>query len=95
MNALEPINFTMGVQKYLKSFENSLLDAMNKDGWDGIEDENKVQWTLTGSLFYSIIVITTIDGFFVNPIIALFHSNILNKGHGYFLILIVNNFDSD
>ncbi|XP_074039791.1 potassium two pore domain channel subfamily K member galene isoform X2 [Leptinotarsa decemlineata] len=60
MNALEQDNFTKGVQKYLKSFENSLLDAMNKDGWDGIEDENKVQWTLTGSLFYSIIVITTI-----------------------------------
>lgn len=33
---------------------------MKEDGWDGYEDPNKLQWTLTGSLFYSIIVITTI-----------------------------------
>lgn len=33
---------------------------MNKDGWDGIEDVKKLQWTTTGALFYSIIVITTI-----------------------------------
>ncbi|CAH1118689.1 unnamed protein product [Phaedon cochleariae] len=60
LNALEEANFTRGAKRYLRSFENALLDAMTKDGWDGIEDEHKVQWTLTGSLFYSIIVITTI-----------------------------------
>jgi hypothetical protein len=37
---------------------------MKEDGWDGWEPEaNKTQWTLTGSLFYSIIVITTIGEF--------------------------------
>lgn len=34
---------------------------MKQDGWDGYEpDQNKTQWSFTGSLFYSIIVITTI-----------------------------------
>nr|CAH7766884.1 unnamed protein product [Callosobruchus chinensis] len=60
MTALREENFTAGAIKYLKSFEGALLNAMTKDGWDGIEDEHKFQWTLTGSLFYSIIVITTI-----------------------------------
>lgn len=61
-------NFTEGAELYLQSFEKALLDAMNKDGWDGIEDVKKLQWTTTGALFYSIIVITTIgkSGFFFN-----------------------------
>lgn len=33
---------------------------MKKDGWDGSESEATTQWTFGGSLFYSIIVITTI-----------------------------------
>lgn len=33
---------------------------MKIKGWDGNEDENKMQWTFSGALFYSIIVITTI-----------------------------------
>lgn len=44
-----------------QDFETSILKAMKEDGWDGYEPEaNKTQWTFTGSLFYSIIVITTI-----------------------------------
>lgn len=62
-DALIEDNFTMGAQIYLQSFEKALLDAMNKDGWDGIEDAEKLQWTTTGALFYSIIVITTIGEF--------------------------------
>lgn len=46
--------------KRLIDFENKLLEAMNKHGWDGIEDEQRLQWTKMGALFYSIIVITTI-----------------------------------
>ncbi|XP_018323541.1 uncharacterized protein LOC108735848 isoform X1 [Agrilus planipennis] len=53
-------NFTFLIVKHLKEFEGELLKAMNKDGWDGEEDINKVQWTFAGALFYSIIVITTI-----------------------------------
>lgn len=60
LNALVEENFTTGAKLYLQSFEKALLDAMNKDGWDGNEDTNKLQWTTTGALFYSIIVITTI-----------------------------------
>lgn len=60
LDALIEENFTTGAQLYLQSFEKALLDAMNKDGWDGVEDVNKLQWTTTGALFYSIIVITTI-----------------------------------
>lgn len=33
---------------------------MKKEGWDGSEDLNNIQWTFAGALFYSIIVITTI-----------------------------------
>ncbi|CAG9862142.1 unnamed protein product [Phyllotreta striolata] len=60
IKAFDEENYTRGALLYLKHFENSLLDKMNKDGWDGEEDPDKVQWTRTGSLFYSIIVITTI-----------------------------------
>lgn len=61
---LQEENFTSEVIIRLKEFESSLLKAMTKDGWDGDEDPDKVQWTFTGALFYSIIVITTIGNFF-------------------------------
>lgn len=60
---LQEENFTGEVIIRLKEFESSLLKAMTKDGWDGDEDLDKVQWTFTGALFYSIIVITTIGNF--------------------------------
>ena len=31
-----------------------------KDGWNGHEEHENNQWTLPGSLFYSIVCITTI-----------------------------------
>jgi len=43
----------------MQGFEDSLLMKM-KEGWDGSEEENNIQWTFAGALFYSIIVITTI-----------------------------------
>ncbi|KAF7270464.1 hypothetical protein GWI33_016569 [Rhynchophorus ferrugineus] len=60
MATLREENFTPVAEQYLKEFENTLLKAMAKDGWDGEEDPNKVQWTRAGALFYSIVVITTI-----------------------------------
>lgn len=48
---------------------------MKTDGWDGDESNDITQWTFMGSLFYSIIVITTIGEFFslyIKPI-NLFH----------------------
>lgn len=41
-------------------FESQILKAMKEDGWDGFESDDKPQWSFTGALFYSIIVITTI-----------------------------------
>ncbi|XP_063220303.1 potassium channel subfamily K member 18-like isoform X2 [Bacillus rossius redtenbacheri] len=57
---LHEVNWTKCVRSHLKSFEQDLLRSMKKDGWDGVEDEQVVQWTFAGALFYSIIVITTI-----------------------------------
>lgn len=45
---------------FLKGFENQIINSMKINGWDGNEDTNKIQWTFSGALFYSIIVITTI-----------------------------------
>lgn len=63
----------MQASKYLKSFEDALLKAMTKDGWDGEEDEKIIQWSFTGSLFYSIIVITTIGEYLYSFMIRLSH----------------------
>lgn len=46
--------------KKLKHFETDILNAIKLQGWDGIEETSKMQWTFMGALFYSIIVITTI-----------------------------------
>ncbi|XP_062715205.1 uncharacterized protein LOC109397776 isoform X1 [Aedes albopictus] len=53
-------NWTEAAIVHLQSFEKEILTAMKKDGWDGIEDVDQIQWTFFGALFYSIIVITTI-----------------------------------
>uniref|UniRef100_A0AAG5D1E0 Potassium channel domain-containing protein n=1 Tax=Anopheles atroparvus TaxID=41427 RepID=A0AAG5D1E0_ANOAO len=53
-------NWTSAAIMHLQSFEKEILTAMKKDGWDGNEDVNQIQWTFFGALFYSIIVITTI-----------------------------------
>ncbi|XP_026464438.1 uncharacterized protein LOC113367024 [Ctenocephalides felis] len=53
-------NWTEVVVSRLRVFETEILTAMKQDGWDGNEDENAIQWTFAGALFYSIIVITTI-----------------------------------
>ncbi|GAB6026372.1 hypothetical protein CHUAL_012575 [Chamberlinius hualienensis] len=48
-------NWTAAVQFKLCTFEKELVDSVKKNGTDGT-----VQWTFSGSLLYSIIVITTI-----------------------------------
>ena len=37
-----------------------LIFYPRQDGWNGREEEEKSQWTFEGSLFYSIICLTTI-----------------------------------
>lgn len=46
--------------KKLEDFEAQIIEKMTKDGWDGSEDPENLQWSIMGALFYSIIVITTI-----------------------------------
>nr|XP_021192597.2 uncharacterized protein LOC110377880 [Helicoverpa armigera] len=53
-------NWTCEVVDMLKDFENAILLEMKVRGWDGNESTDHIQWTFTGALFYSIIVITTI-----------------------------------
>ncbi|XP_072758263.1 uncharacterized protein Galene [Anoplolepis gracilipes] len=53
-------NWTEKALKELRVFENSLMSKMTKEGWDGSEELDDMQWTFAGALFYSIIVITTI-----------------------------------
>ncbi|XP_044763240.1 uncharacterized protein LOC123320116 isoform X2 [Coccinella septempunctata] len=68
---LDEVSFTKNASSLIQNFEGALVKAMTKDGWDGEEDENIVQWTRTGSLFYSIIVITTIGYGHITPKTAL------------------------
>ncbi|KAL3270483.1 hypothetical protein HHI36_021026 [Cryptolaemus montrouzieri] len=68
---LDETNFTRNASNLIQNFEGALVKAMTKDGWDGEEDENIVRWTRTGSLFYSIIVITTIGYGHISPKTAL------------------------
>lgn len=60
LDFLEQVSWTHNVTAHLKNFEGDILRAMTKEGWDGIEDTETLQWTFAGALFYSIIVITTI-----------------------------------
>ncbi|XP_015429617.1 PREDICTED: uncharacterized protein LOC107186298 [Dufourea novaeangliae] len=53
-------NWTDKALRELKGFENNLVWMMEKEGWDGREGEDDIQWTFAGALFYSIVVITTI-----------------------------------
>ncbi|XP_016663209.1 uncharacterized protein LOC100164681 isoform X3 [Acyrthosiphon pisum] len=57
---LQQDNFTTNVTARLQKFEDDLIYAIKRKGWDGEEDTKIQQWTFTGALFYSIIVITTI-----------------------------------
>jgi len=53
-------NWTRLVEAEMKNFEIVIIKAMKIRGWDGSEDLNKQKWTFPGSLFYSIVLISTI-----------------------------------
>ncbi|KFM66363.1 Potassium channel subfamily K member 18, partial [Stegodyphus mimosarum] len=44
----------------IRNYEMKLVKAMRKDGYDGNDDTDNLQWSFSGALLYSIIVITTI-----------------------------------
>ncbi|XP_052847730.1 uncharacterized protein LOC128259415 [Drosophila gunungcola] len=64
---LRESDWMANVSKHLANFEKQILTAIKADGWDGDEDLHKSQWTFAGSLFYSIIVITTIGYGHISP----------------------------
>ncbi|KAK2582039.1 hypothetical protein KPH14_002744 [Odynerus spinipes] len=60
VDVLVPENWTSAALRELQGFESNLFTLLRKEGWDGSEEENNIQWTFAGALFYSIVVITTI-----------------------------------
>ncbi|CAN7985894.1 unnamed protein product [Ixodes hexagonus] len=56
---LDEANWTREAVTRLRRFEVTLVQAVRKEGYDGKEDA-QLQWSFTGALLYSIIVITTI-----------------------------------
>ncbi|XP_064459198.1 potassium channel subfamily K member 18-like [Ornithodoros turicata] len=56
---LEERNWTREAILRLRGFEVTVVQAVRKEGYDGKEDA-QLQWSFSGALLYSIIVITTI-----------------------------------
>lgn len=42
------------------AFQTEIYSAVKKDGWDGTESGDDIQWTFTGALLFSVTTITTI-----------------------------------
>merc|ERR1711892_17708 len=53
-------NWTSDVLVEMKKFEKEIVHAMKVKGWDGHEELDKRKWTFPGSLFYSVVLISTI-----------------------------------
>lgn len=90
MAVLHEQNWTGNVVSKLQAFETDILNSMKIKGWDGNEDEKKMQWTFSGALFYSIIVITTIGNLCV--CVEINNINKLYKnGNEYFFGIFVSS----
>ncbi|XP_059154862.1 uncharacterized protein LOC131940243 [Physella acuta] len=61
LNILYERNWTAMADEILRDFQNSLYFAVKEKGWDGRDESNEeMQWSFSGSLLYSVTVITTI-----------------------------------
>lgn len=60
VDVLDEVKWTAYAADKLRDFERKLLNSMKNQGWNGYENEDKIQWTFAGSLFYAINCITTI-----------------------------------
>lgn len=61
LNILYEKNWTALADKIMKEFQNEIVTAVKEKGWDGRDEYNDdVKWSFSGSLLYSITVITTI-----------------------------------
>lgn len=60
MNIFYPENWTHTAEQILENYTTIIYLATKKQGWDGKDGPQELQWTFAGSLLYSITVITTI-----------------------------------
>ncbi|XP_076340207.1 potassium channel subfamily K member 18-like [Tachypleus tridentatus] len=58
-SVLHEVNWTQLAAATLRNFEVTIVQAVRKEGYDG-KDDSSLQWSFSGALLYSIIVITTI-----------------------------------
>ncbi|BFZ04537.1 hypothetical protein BsWGS_07576 [Bradybaena similaris] len=61
LNVLEQGNWSSAVEQILKDFQDELVVAVRKRGWDGRDEFNKdISWSFFGAMLYCVTVITTI-----------------------------------
>lgn len=72
-------NWTLTVTKVLDKFESDIVHAMRLEGFDGMEG-GEPQWSFSGALFYSVIVITSIGKY---RLIACYMGCFWLLGHQY------------
>ena len=71
LNVLYRHNWTAEAGKVLRQFELDVIRKAKTDGYDGQEatDDTEYQWDFSGSLLYSVTVITTIGKQSISQII--------------------------
>ncbi|CAL1541455.1 unnamed protein product [Lymnaea stagnalis] len=61
LNILYEKNWTAMADEILREFQASMYESVKERGWDGRDENNEdMQWSFSGSLLYSVTVITTI-----------------------------------
>ncbi|CAG0894769.1 unnamed protein product [Darwinula stevensoni] len=68
LNVLWETNWTAEMSVHLRRFEDAILRAASRDGYDGLDpDSDDRKWSLPGALLFSVTVITTIGYGNISP----------------------------